>query len=158
MKPMNVQSIIESAATGRSDVSFDGAHLLYAAGALERLPQLAEELGIRAPLVVTDSGLRRAGHADRALAALGSAGLRAAVFDEVGENPTTSQVRAGSECAELHGADGLIGLGGGSAMDCAKGINFVLTNGGSMEDYHGFGKATAPMLPSIGVPTRYFSS
>jgi alcohol dehydrogenase len=47
----------------------------------------------------------------------------------------------------------IVGLGGGSAMDCAKGINFLFTNGGRMEDYWGDGKATAPMLPSIGVPT-----
>ena len=44
-------------------------------------------------------------------------------------------------------------LGGGSSLDCAKGSNFVLTGGGTMRDYHGFGKATQPMLPSIGVPT-----
>ena len=44
-------------------------------------------------------------------------------------------------------------LGGGSSLDCAKGINFVLTNGGSMSDYRGYGKATRPMLPMIGVPT-----
>ena len=51
------------------------------------------------------------------------------------------------------GFDLLIGLGGGSAMDCAKGINFILTNGGRMEDYWGVDKATKPMLPSIGIPT-----
>ena len=51
------------------------------------------------------------------------------------------------------GIDLLIGLGGGSAMDCAKGINFILTNGGRMEDYWGVDKATKPMLPSIGIPT-----
>jgi alcohol dehydrogenase len=150
---MNVQSIIESAATGRSDVRFDGARLLYAAGALDRLPEVADELGIRAPLIVTDSGLRSVGHVDRALAALEDAGFRPAIFDEVSANPTTAQVDAGSGRAAQHNADGLIGLGGGSAMDCAKGINFVLTNGGSMEDYRGFGKASSPMLPSIGVPT-----
>ena len=47
----------------------------------------------------------------------------------------------------------LVGLGGGSSMDCAKGINFVYTNGGTMHDYHGVGQATAPMLPMIAVPT-----
>jgi alcohol dehydrogenase len=49
--------------------------------------------------------------------------------------------------------DGIVALGGGSSLDCAKGINFVLTNGGSMRDYRGHGKASKPMLPSIGVPT-----
>jgi alcohol dehydrogenase len=49
--------------------------------------------------------------------------------------------------------DLIIGLGGGSPMDVAKGINFLLTNGGKMEDYWGSNKATKPMLPSIGIPT-----
>jgi alcohol dehydrogenase len=49
--------------------------------------------------------------------------------------------------------DGIVALGGGSSLDCAKGINFVLTNGGSMRDYRGHGKAAKPMLPSIGIPT-----
>ena len=49
--------------------------------------------------------------------------------------------------------DSIVALGGGSSLDCAKGINFVLTNGGTMRDYWGFGKARRPMLPSIGIPT-----
>jgi alcohol dehydrogenase len=49
--------------------------------------------------------------------------------------------------------DSIIGLGGGSSMDCAKGVNFLLTNGGHMADYRGFGKATRPMLPMIAIPT-----
>jgi alcohol dehydrogenase len=55
--------------------------------------------------------------------------------------------------AQAHGIDLLVAVGGGSAMDCAKGVNFLLTNGGTMSDYKGFGKATEPMLPSIAVPT-----
>ena len=55
--------------------------------------------------------------------------------------------------ARAHGIDLIVAVGGGSSMDCAKGINFLLTNGGRMADYKGFGKATRPMLPSIGVPT-----
>src|SRR5206468_7130337 len=51
------------------------------------------------------------------------------------------------------GVDSILAIGGGSSLDCAKGINFLLTNGGTMRDYWGFGKASRPMLPSIGVPT-----
>src|SRR6185369_12939585 len=51
------------------------------------------------------------------------------------------------------GIDSIVAIGGGSSLDCAKGINFVLTNGGSMRDYRGHNKAEKPMLPSIGIPT-----
>jgi alcohol dehydrogenase len=62
-------------------------------------------------------------------------------------------VEAGRAVAARQRIDGLVALGGGSSLDCAKGINFVLTNGGSMRDYRGHGKAARPMLPSIGIPT-----
>ena len=55
--------------------------------------------------------------------------------------------------AQQNQIDFIVAVGGGSSMDCAKGVNFLYTNGGTMADYKGFGKATRPMLPSIGVPT-----
>jgi alcohol dehydrogenase len=79
--------------------------------------------------------------------------LHVAVFDEVEENPTTRTVDAALAAARDDRIDFLVAVGGGSSMDCAKGVNFLLTNGGRMADYMGFGKATKPMLPSIGVPT-----
>ena len=62
-------------------------------------------------------------------------------------------VEAGSAFAAPLGVDSMIGLGGGSSLDCAKGINFLLTNGGTMADYRGYGKAATPLLPMIGIPT-----
>jgi alcohol dehydrogenase len=62
-------------------------------------------------------------------------------------------VEAGRAFAETQRIDSLIGLGGGSSLDCAKGINFLLTNGGTMAEYRGYGKARTPLLPMIGVPT-----
>src|SRR5204863_4246486 len=73
--------------------------------------------------------------------------------DAVEENPTSRHVEAGVAAARAHRADLLVAIGGGSAMDTAKGINFVFTNGGQIADYQGFAKATRPMLPSVGVPT-----
>lgn len=126
-------------------------------GALGLLGALARELGGSRVLVVTDPGVRSAGHVDAALAALGGIGgidgLAVEVFDGVEENPTSLHVEEGRRFAAEHGPDLIVGLGGGSAMDCAKGINFLLTNGGRMEDYRGTGKASKAMLPSIGVPT-----
>lgn len=122
-------------------------------GALDHLGYLARDLGGTRALVVTDPGVRAAGYADRAVELLKQEGVSAAVFDGVGENPTSGDVEEGRAFAAAFGPDLLVGLGGGSAMDAAKGINFVLTNGGRMEDYQGTGKAAKPMLPSIGIPT-----
>src|SRR5262249_31797689 len=123
------------------------------AGSMAGLGELVREYGGRRVLLVTDPGLEEAGHPQRALASLRGAGLTAFVFDAVEVNPTTHHVEAGLKVARAHAIDFLVAVGGGSSMDCAKGINFLLTNGGRMGDYKGFGKATKPMLPSIAVPT-----
>lgn len=143
---------------GSWSADLGGSHIVFGAGSLDRVGELALDLqGVKAApqraLVVTDSGIRAAGHVDRAVAALTESGLAVAVFDAVDENPTSEHVKCGVEVARDHGTDLLVGLGGGSSMDCCKGINFLLTQGGQMEDYWGEGKAKQPMLPSIGVPT-----
>jgi alcohol dehydrogenase len=125
----------------------------FGPGTLGQLGEQARELGASRVLLVTDPGLERAGHPQRAQESLRSAGLEVFVFDEVEENPTSRHVEAGTRFAEPLRIDLIVSVGGGSAMDCAKGINFLLTNGGTMTDYKGFGKARRPMLPSIGVPT-----
>jgi alcohol dehydrogenase len=127
--------------------------VVFGAGTLHRLGELARELGGSRALVVTDPGLAAAGHPQRAVAVLREAGLETCLFDGVEENPTTRDVASGLAVACRHRADFLVAVGGGSSMDCAKGINFLLSNGGQMADYKGFGRATHPMLPSIGVPT-----
>ena len=133
------------------------ARLVFGPGSLGRLGELAAELvrggGARRVLLVTDSGIRKAGHAERATRLLAESGLDVRAFDRVEENPTTRHVDAGVAVAREHRAELLVGLGGGSSMDCAKGINFLLTQGGEMRDYWGVGKATRPMLPLIAVPT-----
>ncbi len=130
-----------------------GIRVHFGTGALDLAGPIARELGGRRVLLVTDPGVRAAGHAGRAVAFLEREGLETAVFDQVDENPTSLTVENGSVFAAAFGPDLLVALGGGSAMDTAKGINFLLTNGGRMEDYWGSGKASRPMLPSIGVPT-----
>lgn len=120
---------------------------------LERLGELARELGARRALVVSDPGVVAAGHTERGMRTLVAAGIEARIFDAVRENPSTDDVQRGVEVAAAWQPDLLIGLGGGSALDCAKGINFIHTNGGRMQDYWGVGKATRPMLPMIAVPT-----
>ncbi len=131
----------------------NGCDVTFGEGALEELGAVARRLGGERVLLVTDPGLEQAGHADRAIASLAGGGCRVTVFDQVEENPTSEHVEAGARMAREAKIDLLVGLGGGSAMDCAKGINFLFTNGGRMEDYWGFGKASQAMLPSLGVPT-----
>jgi alcohol dehydrogenase len=127
--------------------------VVFGPGTLGQLGALARELGGARALLVTDPGLEAAGHPQRALSSLREAGLEVFLFDGVEENPTTRHVEAGLEVARRHRIDLLVAVGGGSSMDCAKGVNFLLTNGGRMSDYKGFGKARRPMLPSIAVPT-----
>jgi alcohol dehydrogenase len=122
-------------------------------GALSRLGECCTKLAGTRVLLVTDPGLEHAGHPQQAQASIESAGLDCFVFDGVKENPTEREVRAGVAFAQEHRIDLIVAVGGGSSMDCAKGINFLLTNGGRMADYKGHGKATKPMLPSVGVPT-----
>lgn len=123
------------------------------AGALERLGELARSLGGSRALLVTDPGLEQAGHPQRAAESLRKAGYAVTIFDRVKENPTEKEVADGVAVAKAASIDLIVAVGGGSSMDCAKGINFLYTNGGRMADYKGHDKATKPMLPSIGVPT-----
>jgi alcohol dehydrogenase len=127
--------------------------VLQGAGCVKQVGELARELGARHALLVTDAGIVAAGHAARVLKPLEDAGLRVTVFDRAKENPTTKCVDDCVAVAKTAGIDTIIGLGGGSSMDTAKGCNFILTNGGRIQDYWGVGKATKPMLPFIAIPT-----
>lgn len=126
--------------------------MIFEAGGLSRLGELAKAWGRKA-LVVSDSGIVAAGHTPRGIESLSSAGLEVALFDGAKENPTTHNVEEGLQVARSFQPDLIVGLGGGSSMDCAKGINFLYSCGGSMKDYWGVGKATADLLPMIAVPT-----
>jgi alcohol dehydrogenase len=136
-------------------VPFDFAphtRVVFGAGSLGQLGELTAPLGKRA-LVVTDRGLRDAGHVQRACELLRAAGIEIALYDDVQPNPTTDDVELGLEVAREARVDVFVGLGGGSSMDCAKGINFLLTGGGKMEDYWGVGKARGPLRPMVAIPT-----
>jgi alcohol dehydrogenase len=127
--------------------------LVFGAGTVDRLGTLARDLGFARPLLVSDHGLEEAGHVARALGLLRSAGLDVEVFDDFDVNPDAAMVERGVAFAREHRPDSIIGLGGGSSLDCAKGIDLLLTNGGAMADYRGYGHAHAPLLPMIAVPT-----
>jgi alcohol dehydrogenase len=129
------------------------SRVVFGAGTFERLGELARGWSFSRTLIVADQGLVDLGHVDRAADLLQRAGITSFRFHDFGANPDTNMVETGRVHAAACGVDSIVAIGGGSSLDCAKGINFVLTNGGSMRDYRGHDKATRPMLPSIGVPT-----
>ena len=127
--------------------------VLFGAGKFAMLGELACALQFQRTLLVADRGMIACGYVDEAVKLLRQSHLEVFPFHDFSENPDTNMIEAGRAFAAVHSMDSIIGLGGGSSLDTAKGINFVLTNGGTMKDYWGHGKATKPMLPMIGVPT-----
>lgn len=121
--------------------------------AISRVGLIARELGFRRTLVVADPGIRAAGHTTNVLEKLTAAGVETFLFEDFGVNPDSTMVAAGAAFAAPLNVDSIVALGGGSALDCAKGINFLVTNGGEIADYRGYGKASTPLLPAIAVPT-----
>jgi alcohol dehydrogenase len=137
-------------------ISFDfhcPTRIVFGPGKIDELGPIAMALGIKRALVVSDPGIVAAGHTARGIDSLNRFAITVTLFDGVAANPTTEHVEAGLAVARDFKPDVIVGLGGGSSMDCAKGINFLLSCGGRMQNYWGEGKATGPMLPMIAVPT-----
>lgn len=134
--------------------------LVHGEGALGRVGELASELGFHRVLLVADRGMVTCGYVGRVTELLLEVGMVVIPFHDFSENPDTLEVETGRQVAEAGAIDSLVALGGGSSLDCAKGINFLVTGGGVMADYRGHGHLTARvagtgrrMLPMIGIPT-----
>ena len=100
----------------------------FGPGARKELPGVVARLGFNKALVVTDKGLRKFGVAKMVLDVLDEAGIPYAVFDEVKPNPTVTNVKQGIAAFKESGADFIVAIGGGSAMDTAKGVGIVCNN------------------------------
>ena len=124
-------------------------------GAIKLLKQECERVGINRPLIVTDAGVKAAGLLQKALDAL--PGVTVAVFDQTPSNPTEAAVRAAAEVYRAQRCDGLIAVGGGSSIDCAKGVAIAATHEGPLKTYAtiegGSPKITERVAPIIAVPT-----
>ena len=124
-------------------------------GAIRLLAQECERVGISRPLVVTDQGVRAAGVLQKALDSL--PGVPVAVFDQTPSNPTEAAVRAAVELFNTQDCDGLIAVGGGSAIDCAKGVAIAARHAGPLKTYAtiegGSAQITERCVPLIAVPT-----
>ncbi|HEY4362550.1 MAG TPA: iron-containing alcohol dehydrogenase [Bryobacteraceae bacterium] len=125
--------------------------VLFGPGEFARLGEVAREANGTRCLLVADPVLEQA--SKEAQRALKARRIEVFSFSGFGPNPDSAMIEAGRAFAAPLGIDVIVSLGGGSSMDCAKGINFVLTNGGRMRDYWGYAKAPRPLLPMIAVPT-----
>ena len=123
-------------------------------GAIKLLKQECERVGISRPLIVTDAGVKAAGILQKALDVL--PGMQVTVFDQTPSNPTEAAVRAAADLYKASGCDGLIAVGGGSAIDCAKGVAIAATHEGPLTTYAtiegGSLKITERAAPLIAVP------
>lgn len=132
---------------------FVAPEFIFGSGARHLTGRYAGNFGVRKVLVVTDPGVTQSGWTAEVVKSLDSEGLDYAVFDDVTPNPKAEEVAAGSRFYNSENCDSIVAVGGGSPMDCAKGIGIVSTNGGHILDYEGVDKVEYPLPPLIFVPT-----
>ncbi|MDW7710715.1 MAG: iron-containing alcohol dehydrogenase [Deferrisomatales bacterium] len=132
---------------------FEVPEIVFGEGLLARVGACARRLGGRRVLLVSDPGVFRAGWVDVAMGSLGDAGLAFAYYDQITSNPKDAEIEAGAQEYEASGADVILGLGGGSAMDAAKGIAILVSNGGRIQDYEGSDRIHRPLPPMVLCPT-----
>lgn len=125
----------------------------FGAGVSSSVADVLKNMGKMRPLVVTDAGLLAAGIFDRVRNELEERGIRFEVFSSVEPNPKDVNVMEGASAAREFGADCLIALGGGSPIDCAKGIGILATHGGKIREYEGRNAVRKDTLPMVAIPT-----
>ncbi len=122
-------------------------------GAARQAGDRLQELGVTRALLVTDPGVARAGIADAVAGSIRAAGIAVTTFAGVQPNPTVGNVEAGQATWVQDRCDGIVGVGGGSAMDAAKGVGIVAANQGSVAEYTGREQIPNPLPPLICLPT-----
>lgn len=132
--------------------------VVFGAEAALMAGQYAENLGVRRALVVSDSGVMDCGWVELVRRSLERVGVESLVFNDVSPNPRDHQVMEGEEVYRTHGCDSIVAVGGGSSIDCAKGIGIVSTNGGHILDFEGVDMVHKPGPPLICIPTTAGSS
>ena len=137
---------------------FVSPEFVIGTGAARLASRYATNLGARRPMLVTDPGLIEAGWAGDAEAQLKAAGLECVVFGSVTPNPKDHEVMAGAAVYRERGCDALVAVGGGSVLDCAKGIGVMTACAGNILDYEGVDTLERPLPPLVCVPTTSGSS
>ena len=128
-------------------------NLIFGRGEAESIGSIAAQYGKSALVVTGRSSTKKSGLLDRVLENLEGNGLKAVVFDKVRQNPLTTTAEEGALLAREKNCDVIIGLGGGSVLDCAKGIAFLCVNHGDINDYIFNRAAGKSALPLVAVPT-----
>lgn len=137
---------------------FVAPEFIFGGGSRALAGRYARNLGGRKILVVTDPGIAAAGWTAEVTARLSEAKLPFTVFSSVSPNPRSEEVMAGAEVFRTEGCNLLVAVGGGSAIDLAKGVGIVSTNGRPILEFEGVDQVSAPMPPLICIPTTGGSS
>lgn len=132
---------------------FEVPEIIFGRGLLDQVGACARRLGGKKVFLVSDQGLFEAGWVDRAMKSLQAAGLGFVYFDQVTPNPKDHEIETGALEYISQGADVIVGLGGGSAMDAAKGIAILVSNGGKIREYAGTDLINRPLPPMVLCPT-----
>ncbi|MBJ6723349.1 alcohol dehydrogenase-like regulatory protein ErcA [Geomesophilobacter sediminis] len=127
--------------------------MIFGNGSFALVDGYAKRFGLKRVLLVSDPGVTEAGWTEGVIGCLGKSGIEAELFNAVSSNPKDREVMAGADCYRAAACDGIVAVGGGSPIDCAKGIGIVCSNGGHILDFEGIDRVPLPMPPLICIPT-----
>ncbi|MGG0848739.1 iron-containing alcohol dehydrogenase [Peribacillus simplex] len=127
--------------------------VIFGKGSIEQAGEACLRLGAKKALIVSDSGVANAGWLDKVIKSCQDAGLAFATFIDMTTNPKDREIEAGCLTFNEQECDAIIGLGGGSALDVAKGVALLATNGGIISDYEGVDKVHSPLPPMVMIMT-----
>ena len=127
--------------------------IITGAGSSEEVGEQAKRLGASKVLIVTDPGIVELGYVDQIANNLHNTNIATTIFSDVTPDPTLQNVKDGLKQYNSENADLIVSIGGGSAIDCGKGISMKLTNDGDLAEYMGVDKIPNPGVPLIAIPT-----
>jgi len=137
----------------RRHCKFEVPEIIFGRDLLKQVGSCARRLGGHKVFLVSDQGLFNAGWVDQVMHSLLQAGMSFVYYDQITPNPKDTEIEAGAKEYIKKGADVIVGLGGGSSMDAAKGIAILVSNGGRIRDFEGSDKIIRPIPPLVLCPT-----
>lgn len=132
---------------------FVAPEIIFGNGSRHLAGQYCKKFHVQKPVIVTDKGVMDAGWTRQVEASLSLENLDYAVFSDVTPNPRSDEVMNGARIYDRENCDAIVAVGGGSPMDCAKGIGIVISNQGHILDYEGVDLISSPLPPMIFIPT-----